>query len=534
MRHPVLHKAGPLARLILRRDRVRLPVWIVSFTAITLIVANAFTGLYATETERQTIAETMRNPAMTAMVGKGYGLDNYTFGAMMAHQMLLMTALVVGIMSILLVVRHTREDEEDGLIEMVRSLPVGRLSTLHATLLVQFAAQTVMALIIGFGLYSLGIESMDLEGSLLYGAALGATGMIFASIAALFAQLSESSRRAMGLSITVLIAAYLIRAIGDVSNEAFSWLSPLAWVSSSEVYVNNHWWPIVLTVGVALGLGAAAYYLNAIRDLGSGLLPSKPGRRHASVFLQGPFGLAWRLQRTGLLSWAAGMYVLGASYGSVLGDLDSFIANNEMMKEMFASLEGYSLTEQFITMIMSVISMLCTVPPMLAVLKLKGEERKNRSEHLLSRAVSRSRLLGSYLGLSLLTGLAVLSLAAVGLGSVGIAVMEDGMAFGTFYQAALVYLPAMWVMIGLSTLLIGLAPRFTGFVWLYLGYSFLVVYLGKLLQFPEWMARLSPFGNISRIPVEDWDIGRSLLLIAIAAAATLAGFAGYRKRDLEG
>ncbi|MDQ7862150.1 hypothetical protein RCO48_17630 [Peribacillus frigoritolerans] len=39
---------------------------------------------------------------------------------MMAHQMLLLTAMAVGIMSILLVTRHTRADEEDGRIEMIR------------------------------------------------------------------------------------------------------------------------------------------------------------------------------------------------------------------------------------------------------------------------------------------------------------------------------------------------------------------------------------------------------------------------------
>ena len=116
-----------------------------------------------TEQERQAIAETMMNPAMTAMVGQGYGLDNYTIGAMMAHQMLLFTALSVGIMSILLVARHTRADEEDGRIEMIRSLPTGRLSNLNAAILVVCGTNVLLALLIGFGLYALGIESMDLK-----------------------------------------------------------------------------------------------------------------------------------------------------------------------------------------------------------------------------------------------------------------------------------------------------------------------------------------------------------------------------------
>src|SRR5690625_5655530 len=92
------------------------------------------TELYTSDVERQALAETMRSPAIAAMVGQGYGLDHYTNGAMMAHQMLLFTGIAVAIMSILFVARHTRADEEDGRIELIRSLPTGRLSNLTATI----------------------------------------------------------------------------------------------------------------------------------------------------------------------------------------------------------------------------------------------------------------------------------------------------------------------------------------------------------------------------------------------------------------
>ena len=124
----------------------------------------------------------MKNPAMTAMVGPGYGLDNYTVGAMMAHQMLLFTAIAVGIMNIFLVVRHTRRDEESGRIEMIRALPVGRLANLSSTVLVSLIVNILLALIVGLGLYFLRIESMDLHGSLLYGAVLGDVDAFLASI----------------------------------------------------------------------------------------------------------------------------------------------------------------------------------------------------------------------------------------------------------------------------------------------------------------------------------------------------------------
>ncbi|MFC0471097.1 ABC transporter permease [Halalkalibacter kiskunsagensis] len=534
MRKQLFSQTGTLASFIIRRDRIRLPIWLISFLLITIVTASAFTGLYSSEHERQAIAETMRNPAMTAMVGVGYGLDNYTAGPMMAHQMLLFTAIVVAIMSTLLVTRHTRADEEDGRIELIRSLPVGRLSNVSATIIVMVSANVLLALLIGFGLASLQIESIDLKGSLLYGAALGATGIFFTAITALFAQLSENSRGTIGFSFIVLGVAYLIRAVGDVSNETLSWFSPLGWILKTEAYVNNVWWPIILTVGSAIIVGIITLFLNKIRDLESGFFPSKPGRKYASRLLQSPFGLAFRLQRTGIVAWAIGMYVLGLSYGSVFGDLESFFSNNEMMTEMLSPVEGLSLTEQFLAILMSVISMICTVPALMFMLKLKGEEKKERTDHLLSRAVSRMRVMGSYFIISMFFGSMMLFLALLGLWSASTAVMDEAISFSAMLEAGMVYLPAMWMMIGLAVLFIGLLPQFTGFSWLYLGYSFLVVYLGGLLQFPEWMRNLSPFGHVPQVPVEELNVSTVLMLTSLAAILVIIGFIGYRKRDIVG
>src|SRR5690625_29651 len=171
MKH-YLNNTKTLMRFIIRQDRIRIPVWFVALIFITIVVAQAFTRLYGSDGERQGIAETMKNPAMTAMVGPGYGLDNYTIGAMMGHQMFLFTAIAYAIMSILLVVRHTRGDEEAGRIELIRSLPTGQLANLTATVSVVGIVHIILAIATAIGLYSLQIESVDWEGSLLYGAAL--------------------------------------------------------------------------------------------------------------------------------------------------------------------------------------------------------------------------------------------------------------------------------------------------------------------------------------------------------------------------
>ena len=89
-----------------------------------------------------------------------------------------------------------------------------------------------------------------------------------------------------------------------------------------------------------------SFYLNGIRDLGVGFIPAKPGRNKASRFLLSPLGLILRLQRTGIIAWSIGMFILGASYGSVLGDLEAFFEGNEMLQEFLPTMEGFSITEQ--------------------------------------------------------------------------------------------------------------------------------------------------------------------------------------------
>ncbi|WP_391206578.1 ABC transporter permease [Psychrobacillus sp. L4] len=523
-----------LARFILRQNRLRIPIWIIALLLITLSTATAFKDLYQTPADRQAIAQTMMNPAMTAMVGPSDGLDNYTNGAMMAHQMLLFTAIAVAIMSILLVAKHTRAEEEDGQMELIRSLPIGRLSNLGATVLVVSGTNILLAFLMGFGLYELGIESMDLEGSVLYGAALGATGIIFTGITAIFAQLSESSRGTIGLSFAVLIMAYLMRAIGDVSNETLSWFSPLGIPLKAEVYVHNYWSPVLLLIGIALVLLALALYLNSIRDLEAGFLPSRPGKMHASPFLKSPIGLALRIQRTGLIAWAIGIFVLGASYGSVLGDLESFFKDVEMMKALIRPVEGFSLIEQFIPILMTVLAMLCTVPALILIFKLKSEERKNHTEHLLSRGISRTRIIGSYFVISIGSSVMMLFLAVVGLWSASETVLVDAISYTSLFNTGIVYLPAIWTMIGLAVLLVGFLPQFINFAWLYLVYSFVVVYLGGLLQFPDWMSNLSPYGHIPKLPVQEMDYMSVTVLLIIAIVLTIAGFISYNRRDILG
>ncbi|KLU39283.1 MAG: ABC transporter permease [Peptococcaceae bacterium 1109] len=533
MRH-LFANTGTLARFIWRRDRVRLPVWVLSIAAFSICFASMFPSLYPPGPEREIIAQTFANPVFISMLGPGYGLADYHMGAIMAHQMLLFTAVVVAIMNILLTIRHSRRDEEGGRIEVIRSLPVGRLANAAALMLVLAAGNIVLGIATGAGLALLGLEGMDWAGSVTYGAVLAVTGMCFAALTLVFAQLTETSRATMGYAFAFLGLSFLLRAVGDVSSEPLSLISPLGLVLRAQVYVSNYWWPILITFVAAAALILLAFRLNLVRDLGAGFIPARPGRMHASPFLKCTLGLVFRLERTVIIGWAVGMFVLGASYGSVFGEVETFVQIGDLYQLMLPSVEGFSFTDQFVAMLLAVMSMAAAIPALLIILKLRGEEGAGRTEHLLSRAVSRAQIMGSFLAAALGSAVIMQVLSVLGLWSAAAAVVSDPFSLGEALLASLTYIPVIWALVGLAAALIGFAPQRTNLVWLYLGYAFFTAYFRALLQLPEWLVKLTPWGHIPNIPLETVSPATVVLILLAAIALMGLGFVGYAKRDISG
>ena len=236
----------------------------------------------------------------------------------------------------------------------------------------------------------------------------------------------------------------------------------------------------------------------------------------------------------GFISWAIGMFILGVSYGSVLGDLDSFFEGNELLEQMIASENGLSAAEQFLPIIMTVMAIIATIPPIISINKLVGEERKNRLELLMAKAISRTRIMSSILVVAVVNGLVMLSFSAIGLWAAGTLVMENPLSFSEFIQMGIIYYPATLVTVSLAVFLIGWMPHFSTVVWIYLLYSFVVVYLGELFQFSSFIVQLSPFAHIPQLPIEEMNWISSIILILLSLLLIVAGFVGYNRRDLQG
>ncbi len=208
---------------------------------------------------------------------------------MLGHQMLGFMAVLVGLMSVLTVTRHTRAEEETGRAELVRSAVVGRHAHLAAALTVAALADLALALLLALGLTGLGTDGVDGPGALLYGACHAAAGLVFAAVAAVTVQLTAHARGATGTALAAIGVAYVLRAAGDSGeNGALSWLSPIGWVQRTYVFVDDDGWPLLLCLALAAACAATGFVLSTRRDVGAGLRPERPGRPHASEALGTP------------------------------------------------------------------------------------------------------------------------------------------------------------------------------------------------------------------------------------------------------
>jgi ABC-2 type transport system permease protein len=552
-----------LVRFILRRERVMSAIWILSIALFSMGLAAGIASQFD-EASRLALVATLSNPAIVAMMGPVVGADNFTVGAAFTTTMLLWTALAVVAMNIFLVVRHTRADEERGRLEVVRSLPVGRLSNVHAVMIAAVIINVLLALLTGLGLAAAGDESMGLGPSMLYGALLGACGLSFAAFTALFTQLSAHSRGALGLSFLAMGVFYMLRAAGDTGEEALSLISPLGLILRAEAYAANRWWPVWALLAVTAVFAAAAYKLNSIRDIDRGFIAEKPGRRDAKKMLGSSFGLTWRLLKNPVIIWLIIVFSIGASYGTVLEDIDGFIEQTPFYAQLMygpfidpSSLlalemgsEAYEMeldrliklgmqerppAMMFATMVNAIMALICLVPLLMFTLKLRGEEKDGRAEHILSRSVSRTKHLAGFTIIAFGSSVLLQLATPLGMYPVTVSVLADpgDIQLGTLLAANLVYLPALWVMIGAAVLLTGLLPKLTGLLWGFYGALFLITIMGRIPNvLPEWFAKMSPVSYIPQLPVEDVSILPLAVLTIIAAALTAAGFVFYRKRDM--
>ena len=513
---------GTLLRFALRRDRLMIPVWIAVNALMVLSMPGTLEGLYGTPAERAGLVRQMEtNSSLRAMVGPVFG---DSLGALTAWRVGIYAGALAAVLSLLVVVRHTRDEEESGRQELVASGTVGRRASLTAALLAAAVANAVLALLVTAGLAGQGGA-----GALALGLGIAGVGMVFATAAAIVAQLTESARLARGLTAAVLGTAFVLRAAGDSATDdgssVLTWVSPLGWLENLRPYAGERWWVLALLAGAVVLQGAVAYALAGRRDLGMSFLPTRPGP--ASGRLGTASALAWRLQRGGLLGWSIGFLLAGVVYGGMTEGAADLVGDNDNARRIVERMGGQSgLTDAFLASMIGMLGLVAALWIVASVLRLHGEETSGRAEPVLANAVGRLRWAAGHLVIAF--GGAALIMLLAGLGfAVGY-----GRQTGPVLAACLVQLPAVWVVGGVAVLLHGILPRAAVAAWGVAGAVLLIGWVGPALDVPRAVLDVSPFGHLPKLPGGSMEWGSVAVLTGVAVVLVAGGLAGLRRRDM--
>jgi len=524
---------GALTRLALRRDRTMIAIWVYALTAFVAFTVYGFKKLYPTTAGlNEFIAAAARNPALLSLYGPLYG---NSLGSLTAWRDTALGGIGTGLMSIFIVIRHTRADEETGRLELVGSAVVGRHAALVSALLVACGANIGIGVLMAAAAIALGLPA---AGSIAMAAGFAGCGLAFTGVAAVTAQLAQTARSARGLAIGLLGVAFLLRAVGDSAGPGgprwLSWLSPMGWAELDRAFGPIRWWVLALPVVTVAALATGAALLAVRRDYDAGLLPQRPGPARGAASLGTPLALAWRLQRASLLAWTSGALVWGIVIGSAAKGIGGLLGS-EQVKRIMIKLGGQTgLTDAYIAAILSFSGLIAAGYAISVVLRLRSEETSERADPVLATSVSRTAWGLSHLSVAAAGTILILCVAGLGTGlGLTLRSVGGGSVIASNVLAGLAQAPAALVIAGLAALLYGLTPRASAAgSWTVLGVVVLMLFLGATIQLSHWVLDVSPFTHLPKLPGGAVSAVPFVWLSLIAVALAAAGLAGLRRRDI--
>ncbi|ADH97826.1 ABC transporter permease [Salisediminibacterium selenitireducens] len=520
-----------LLLLALRRDRIKLPVWIASITAFAAWIVHIYGDFSPREMTEVTVMASI-SPGMRVLVAPVTEAGVGELGSFFLLRMSLILALFVALMSVQLVLRHTRMNEETGCAELTGSLPVGRYALLGAAMILGAGSNLVLGVALSL---SFAVQGLDTFGAWLAGMSFAGLGFVMTAVASVAAQLSETQRGASGYATMALAGfagiASVSNVIGDVHESGFgftshwlAWLSPIGWLQQVQAFEENRWLPLVLLYGAGLCLMYMATLIAEGRDIGAGVLPARKGPAYGAPRLLSPFGLAWRLQRKTLIAWFLPVAAFAAIFGASSGEYGE-IAEGIAAFEAVIESEAY-----FLMSFISIMTAILSIYAMQTIMRMRAEEKSGLVEMLLATAVPRTTWVRSYAFLGL-AGAFVLILTFTSMLTVSSGAGMD--VFSDYLLAGLAQGTALFALSGAVLFFFGWLPRFAVTLsWLAVFASILAgPFFGAILELPEWVLNVSPFSHVAIMPEEVSAFSLAMLLVT-GLILLILGVTGFQRRSL--
>jgi ABC-2 type transport system permease protein len=298
-----------------------------------------------------------------------------------------------------------------------------------------------------------------------------------------------------------------------------------------QAYGANRWWVLGVGLGFAAAAVAVAVVLIRRRDLGSGVWAARPGPARAGSSLRGAWTLALRLHRATLIGWTVAYATLGLVLANLAGSVTKFL-DTEAARQMIEAIGGPgSLVDTFFAAEWSITAAITAAFAVQSVLRLRSEESRGHAEAVLATGVPRRTWLLSHVTVAVLGSAWLLALGGVVAGLGYARASGDGAQLGRLAGAAVVQLPSVLVVVGLTVTAFGIRSRWAAAGWGLLVAFLLLGELGSLLKLPTWLMNLSPFRHTPLLPAAAFSWQPVLWTTALGLALTAAGTWAWQRRD---
>ncbi|MDA3643948.1 hypothetical protein LZ318_32960 [Saccharopolyspora indica] len=519
-----------LVRLILRRDRLLIPLWLLLSLSAPLAGASGVATTYSTAADRRHRFEQVEGtPMFVIFQGRAFG---DTTAALSAQQGFATAVLIAALGAALLVARHTRGEEAAGRRELLGSTVTGRHAPLAAVMAVIGAAGIVITVagalaLIGFGL--------PVPGSFAMGSTGGAAAWLGAAFAAVAAQLTTRSVIAGVSAAGVIYAMHFLRGVAAISGDSAAWsvwLIPNGWLEEIRPYTADRWWPLALAVALSIALVVLAARLSARRDIGGALLGSRPGPVTAPEWLRSDLALALRLHRPDVIAFSAFLLAMGLALGAGGSGAMAEYGRSAWVQAYAAAMLIDDPADALYVYVVFSFVFVTGIHAVLTVLRLHRDETSGIAANLLGGPLGRVRWALGQLAVAMAAPVVLQFAMGLGLGLGTWAATGRVDELGRPLALTMPLVIAVWVIVAIAFAAFGLRARTAPRVgWTALAIGIAVEIAVKAGSLPEWLYRAtSPFASISPYfqPTPLTYTG----LLVFTAVLVAVGSMAIKRRDL--
>lgn len=523
-----------LASFVLRRDRTRVLAWSIGLSLLVLVTASAWERLYPTLESREQFASALATtPAVTAVLGPIN--DATTVGGLTSWRLSSILMLVLSIVGVFLIVRHTRTDVAEGRADLLLS---GRLNRRSMPLAALVSPLVLLLLFSALSFLILLSFAQSPMGALAFVASVSGGALVFIALTLIAVGVFATSRGASGAT-TAVVAAFFLVFVASSADSGLSWLSvltPFGWASRAGAFAGEEWWWVAVPFILTLAIAITAIVRAGSRDVGAAILSAREGRAEGGAWLGSPLALAWRVDQSLVYLWLGVLTFLAIVVGVLTKSASALLESNPQLQQMVERVgETDNFTDAYAASLIGLLSLGTTAFAITLLLRNRVDEEVGRTELVLSADVSRQRLLSARIVIAGVSSLVIQAVIGLTLGiAYTLAAGAGWSPIGRYLGVALLSTAAIWLMASITVLVTAALPRRSWLPWAAFAYIVAMGEFGPLLNLPVWLQATTPFWFIPRWPMEPFNAVPLIVLVAISVALCSAAYPGLRRRGIPG